>query len=686
MSQLHKILQYRSKPIDQRFPGFYRALVVETNDPLNMSRIRFRCPDMHNEDMKPEDCPWALPCPSFGGMNSGSFTHPIIGDWVWIGFEKQHPYGPIYFGSADPTRARLYVLGQVNTRTVQPMVGDSIEDYDDKYLPKDGRPMQHGVFDRYGNIDISSYVGYYPIEHDTIPPPSGVDTVTKKEFYRSSRPLVNDPDKKYMLRITKYGNGLLLSDQGYWWKKDGEFGEMDGDSNSDSEHYAERWLYYQDAINSGSVSGDNRRVVLFSRYGHSLELRDVGYAQPGPIDNKSRDNEPGPNKYLSKETVRDQRYVRLKSKSGFTLELNDSGGKFGKASARNMLDEADLDEALSKVWRGRDSRFARLSTPYGYKIVLDDRGSDREDPESLESPRGNGILLKGRRSPREGETPRGFYFEFNENDEANHTTWGTPKGYTIELNDRYGYILLTASAGHDFAAEYKGLSDNEFVGKPTMLTNPELTSHHIKIDHVNEYIRFKTRAGNGIDHEGSQTSNSGINQGFEARDSTRGDGPWVELVDGDNRGLWFSRKNGLSIIRGKEGSNMAIWIDDANGDISIYNGRGNVNIYSNLNVNIKSAQSINLDANGPISLKSAGDIIMQSRGSKLTVSDNLLASNDIRANRLYAMVTEVPSPGGSTANSVQQISMPPSTHPSDRGKIYNEPIEQCPPDEINHSV
>ncbi len=686
MSKLNLLLNNRSTPIDERFPGFYRARVVETNDPLNMFRIRFKCPDMHNQDMKPEDCPWALPCPLFGGVNAGSFYHPIIGDWVWISFEKQHPYGPIYFGSADPTRTRMYVLGQISSKTVQPIKIDPVNDYDDKYLQKDGRPMQYGTADRYGNIDITSSVGYYPSEHDIIPPLSGVDSVTQKEFARSSKPLVNDPDKKYMLRMTKYGNGLLLTDQGYWWKKDGEYGEISGNSVEDSTHYAERWLYYQDAINSGSVSQDNRRVLIFSRYGHSLELRDVGYAQPGPIDNKSRSGEPGSDRYLSKEESRDQRYVKLKTKSGFLLELNDSGGGFGKAASRTMLEEHTKNEEESQAWAGRDSRFARLISPYGYKIVLDDRGSDREDPEANESPKGNGILLKGRRSPREGDAQRGFYFEFNENDQANHTTWGTPKGSAIEMNDRYGYVLIASSLGFDFSSEYKGLSDNEFVGKPTMLTNPELSSHHIKIDHVNEYIRFKTRSGNGIDHNGFQTSSSGINQGFEARDLNSGDGPWVELVDGDNRGLWFSRKNGLSIIRGKEGSNMAIWINDSTGDISIYNGTGNVNIYSNLNVNIKSAQSINLDAGGSISMKSSGDIIMESRGSKLTVSDGVHASADIRANRLYAMVTEVPSPGGQSANRVDQLSLPESIHPSDRGKIYNEPIEECPRDEIDHKI
>lgn len=679
------LLNNRSTPIDERFPGFHRAKVVETNDPLNMYRIRYLCPEMHNEDMKPEDCPWAIPCPIFGGQNSGSFHHPVIGDWVWIGFEKQHPYGPIYFGSADPTKIRMYTLPQISSPTPEPIGVERITDYDPAYLQKDGRPMQCGTSDKYGNVDIISSVGYFPQQHDTTPPPAGIDAVTKSAFVNGSKPLVNDPDKKYMLRMTRYGNGILLSDQGYWWKSgtSDEYGEFTGNSVSDATTDAERWLYYQRLVNAGSPTADNRRISIFSRYGHLIELRDVGYAQPGPIDNKSRDNEPGSGKYLSKESDRDQRYIRIRSKAGFNIKLNDSGSIPSKSTA---IDDTIKNEESDRIWDGRDARYLSITSPYGYKIVLDDRGSDRETPEALELPRGNGILLKGRRSPKEANDPRGFFFEFNENDQANHTTWGTPKGYVMEMNDRYGYMMIAGSVGHDFSSEFKGDSDHEFVGEPTMIRNPEINSHHLKIDHANEYIRLKTRSGNGINTDGIQTSPSGTNQGFEARDREDEDGAWVELVDKGDRGIWFSNKNGLSIIRGKEGSNMAIWIDDATGDISIYNGTGNINIYSNLNVNIKSMGSINVDSGGSISLKAAGDINMESGGSRMTISTDTQVSNNIRANRVYALVTETPSAGGTPVQPLPQVSLPPQVKPSNRGKIYNEPIEKCPEDEINHKI
>ena len=56
-----KFFSHRTRTLWERFPGHYRALVVETNDPLNMYRVRFKCPDLHDFDLPSEDCPWAVP-------------------------------------------------------------------------------------------------------------------------------------------------------------------------------------------------------------------------------------------------------------------------------------------------------------------------------------------------------------------------------------------------------------------------------------------------------------------------------------------------------------------------------------------------------------------------------------------------------------------------------------------------
>ena len=76
-----KFFSQRGKVLWERFPGHYRAMVVETNDPLNINRVRFKCPDMHDFDLLPEYCPWAVPSPEFGGLRTGRFVHACIGDW-----------------------------------------------------------------------------------------------------------------------------------------------------------------------------------------------------------------------------------------------------------------------------------------------------------------------------------------------------------------------------------------------------------------------------------------------------------------------------------------------------------------------------------------------------------------------------------------------------------------------------
>ncbi len=704
----NRFFKHRTKQLSERFPGHYRALVVETNDPLNMYRVRFKCPELHDFDLKPDDCPWAVPCPSLGGRNTGSFDHPCIGDWVWVTFEKQHPYGPIYVGFADPTRRQMYTLSQVSSPTPLPLNEDGSpskslpKDYKVEYLPKDGRPMQTGKADRYGNLELNSAVGFFPLEHAGAPPTPDYDPIAKKNFEAAPKPLVNNPDKKYILKATKYGNMLLLGDQGYYWKKEEEsnkkFGEFTGDATSDAEFEQKRWFQIQALVNEDKPSTDTsdtdqRRIMLLTRYGHKFEMRDVGYAQEGPYKNTARKGEQGEGAYLSKEQKRDQRYIKIRSKAGMLIELNDSGSdpSTDVNIQRTLLDDVKEEQRLNAEWEGRDSRFIRLASGHGFKIALDDRGSDSTDPAANETPRGNGILLKGRRTPSSGTQEatgdqRGYFFEFNENDLANNSTWGSPMGNTIELNDRYQYMMLASTLGKQYSAPYKGLSDNEFLGKPTMSVDPETSSHHLKLDHQNEYIRFKTRCGKGNDPDNSVGAVSGEHQGLEARDGLNGDGPWVELVDSQNRGLWLSRNKSLSVLRGREGSNMLVWLDDANNKIVVYNNNfgGSIDLFCAGSINIKSGSDVNIDAGGSISMRSFGPIKMQGSSTKLTLQGNLQTNGTIRANKIISLITRVPSPGGLDANVVNAPVLPPATFPSDRGKTYNGPFESVPEDNIKH--
>lgn len=669
-----KFFDNRTRVLWDRFPGYYRAVVVETNDPLNMMRVRFKCPDMHDFDLKPEDCPWAVPAFDLGGSRAGRFANACIGDWIWITFEKQHPYAPIWVGFATPTRRKYYTYPQIFQ--ISPVslndkgdAADAPNDYDEKYLPKDGRPMAHGWQDRYGNLDISSSVGFFPKSHDIDPPPADHDAVQGSSFkIARSVPIANKPDKKYMVRMTKYGHMLVMGDQGYDWR-----GEFSGDPSADEEYETKRWKYIQKLINedkpdSTEPDGDQRRITLSTRYGHKIECRDVGWAQAGPQPSRTRMSEYGQEATLSKERENDFRWIKIRTKGGMLFQAYDKGfdpqeDNFVK---RSLLDEVgSKTEKEDEYWKDKDARWMRLVTRHGFKIVLDDRGSDTKAAEEKESPRGNGILIKGRRSPganaeaTEGD-PRGYYWEFNENDKANHTIWGSPLGRIVEMNDRYQYTMIASSLGKDWSAVWKGIEENEFIRKPSVIRDPESNSHHLKIDHANEYIRLKTRAGRGQAPENpinSPVGIGGINQGLEARDGSKGDGAWVEVVDSNNRGMWWSQKYAVGAWRSNGNTNMYMWMDETKKQIVIWNdevngktviySKGNIELLSDENVEIKAGKNIILYAESKIKTK--------------------------------------PSPEGG-AEKPQGTSLFTPLFPRDRGFVYNKPYEECPIDEVEHKL
>lgn len=748
----NKFFKHRTRTLWDRFPGYYRALVIETNDPLNVYRVRFKCPDMHDWDLKDEDCPWAVPSFDLGTKRHGRWSHPCIGDWVWITFEKQHPYGPIWVGFADPTRRKFYSYPSIFSVTPLSLAedgepDDKPEDYDEDYLPKDGRPMSHGWQDRYGNLDIHSSVGFFPNEHKEPPPPADHDAIQGQEFEaKSDSPEVNNPDKKYMARVTKYGNMIILGDQGYKWKSgEGDVGEFEGDFDKDEKFETKRWLHLQKLLNEGQPDsskefGDQRRAEIKTRYGHRIECRDVGWAQEKPVASKTRQDEYGEPKTIG-SGEHDFRWIKLRTKAGMLIQLYDKGShpnddKFVK---RSLLDEAGhKSEREDKHWKDKDARWIRILTRYGLKIVLDDRGSHNKKADKKESPRANGILIKGRRSPgvkadNAKGNPRGFYWEFNENNEANHTMWGTPMGLTMEMNDRYQYVMLSASMGKGWSPKWRGVKENEFIRKPTMMKDPERKSHHLKIDHDNEYIRLKTRAKNGPKPKRpANPSQAGdLNQGVEMRDGAKGDGPWTEIVDSEHRGMWWSKRYKVGVWRGKEGNNMYEWFHDTRKEIVLYNGDGKIKIYSRGDIEIKSDSNIHFDAANNITMKAGNSINMQcvaeygvfSEGHirNLSVAGidtisggpinnqaggifGVMATTAEFGTRINAKVVDAffplcfPGPGAGIQRGSPGTPIPPQpaspllkpqvpqVEPTDRAAVYNEPFKECPKKEVEHKL
>jgi len=715
-----KLFSERTRSLNDRYPGYYRALVVETNDPLNQYRVRFKCPELHDFDIEPEDCPWAVSAFDMGGQRASRFSHPCIGDVVWITFEKQHPYGPIWVGFATATRRKFYSYQQIHQITPLSLnddgrPADKPNDYDIRYLPFDGRPMSHGYVDRYGHMEISSAVGFFPSDHKEPPPPPDHDAIQGSSFDQKRRkPEVNNPDKKYMAKVSKYGITLVLGDQGYYWKKEGDLGEFEGDFKRDEQFETKRWLFTQRLLNENENrtdqgKGDQRRFQALTRYGHKIEARDVGWGQQGPIESKSRQGEFGPSRVLSKEMENDFRWIKLRTKGGMLFQAYDKGfhPQEDVYIKRHLLEEAGpRSEKEDEYWKDKDARWMRLVTRNGLKFVLDDRGSDERRAHNRDFPRSNGILLKGRRSPAAKKrpargNPRGFYWEFNENDEANHTMWGSPLGLAIEINDRYQYVMMAASMGKGWVRKWRGLKENEFIGKPLMFMDPEQMSHHLKIDHDNEYIRLKSRGGRGP-HPEEPANPTGVSrrrelqQGLEIRDGRKGMGPWVELVDCQHRGFWFSKEGGFGIWRAKKDNEMYHLIDDGNQRILIYNNQdaGKIQIFCQNDVEIVSGANLSIQAEQDINMRCGGAFRLQTADARLTIRQEAEFSSTINAQEMNALFNGTmggpgagtPTPGGEEIDPLPPIETPEIIEPEDRGETYNGPFEECPRDEIEHPL
>jgi hypothetical protein len=656
---------------------------------------------MHDWDLKPEECPWAVSQFHLGGKRAGSWVCPCIGDWVWITFEKQHPYGPIWTGFCTPTRRKFYPYPSIYGVTPLPVDSngtaiDPPNDYNKDYLPKDSRPMSSGFADRYGSLDIISSVGFFPVEHKAKPPGADNDalqsqtstdkTTGEKTPYKQTSlpPEVNKPDCKFMVRLSKYGHILLMGDQGYLWQKPddspgstSENGEFYGDVEKDEDWEIARWQYLQKLINEDAAKdADQRRMMSLTRYGHKFEMRDVGW-------NRTREDEYGKPCKIS-DTDNDERWIKLRTKGGMLFQMSDIGfdpvdDTFVK---RKLLDETGTKtEKEDEYWKD-DARWIRYVTRYGIKLVLDDRGSDKKNADTEENPRGYGILLKGRRTPGAQGTevsgdPKGFYWEFNEHDQLNQTTWGSPLGITAQLSDKLQYFMVGSKPLYPMP--WAGIKDNEFLEEPLVADDTELSSHHIKLDFHNEYIRFKTAGGNAPDDVPwgdvvNPPARQGVQQGLECRDGSNGDDPWTELVDLDDRGLWFSGKEKLTVCRARQQPDaikICWWFDEHKKEIIIRNAEsGKIQISCDGDVEVIAQNDAKVYAGHNISARGNGKVTLMGGAGMLEITSDAIKVN--KEVHLPSYVLETPMiepPEMLTAADMPQLK------PTNRGTRYNEALE-----------
>lgn len=84
----------------ESLPYLHTAIVIETIDPWKMGRVRFFSPHMHDPQMTVKQMPWAYPIANFGGFDDcGSSWIPPAGSKLCILFEKGNRQWPFYIGT-----------------------------------------------------------------------------------------------------------------------------------------------------------------------------------------------------------------------------------------------------------------------------------------------------------------------------------------------------------------------------------------------------------------------------------------------------------------------------------------------------------------------------------------------------------------------------------------------------------
>jgi len=523
-----KFFAERTTDLFHRFTGYYRAVVKETNDPLRTGRIRVLIPELHDIGLKAPDLPWATVAPWLGGRGCGSWHNAIIGDIVYVTFEKGHAYSPIVTGFADPTRRAFYPHQMVHGTTpitvdVQgKSTGKAPEDFVKEYLPKDERPMSTGFRDRYGSfMEMVSY-GFIPFEHRGRSAATGTDGVTLGTFSTTeTAPVKNDPDVKRIAMHTKYGHTMMMNDSGYDWEA-----EFSGKFDDDRSFEEERSKYLVKFFNEDKPKGrDQRRTEIRTRYGHKEEYRDVGWK-------KTRPGEYGDQKTVS-DASEDERWMKWRTKGGHFFQMIDTGNDPDNDLYVKRLLKTEVNTFTEKEDQmGEDRRMMRWMTRYGFKMALDDRGSDKKDANNKETPRGNGFYVKG---VRDG---RGFGIEFNEKDSMNRMMLYSPKSKCIVLDDKHGRITIctdTSGAVSESVKPEDRTKDNHFATSTPFTHDCESNTFHQIFDKKNKYIRMKTPE----------------NAGVEFRDCDSPCGSWAEMRDNEGRGVLLSKKDKAAIIRDK---------------------------------------------------------------------------------------------------------------------------------------
>lgn len=657
--------------------NIYRATVVDTNDPLHNRRIKIRIPRFHDRSMPDEYCPWALSKEIVGGKGCGQWNNYCKGDIVFVSFENGDPWNPVIIGAADPTMLNFQPLESIYHDFKVLSKSPNSNKRDEKglsarykeffyynladFLPKDRRPMSLGFKDRYGSSLSFNSIGYFPIEHIQAPRDDYNQTVFEK-VKKSEAPQINQPDVKSVALVSKYGHYILLGDQGYYWKKksqkeinkekqeltnegidleesekgkDDGYGEFTGDFWEDYNYETERSIDLTRLFNedirdnqAGSEetpelgnyeSHDQRRIELRTRYGHMIQMRDVGWNQTriDEYQNESRK--------IVQNSQNVELWLKVKTKGGHLIELIDNGFDLENDTIINKPLRKENQQTIDGEKNfGTDARMIRFVTRglsdngAGSKIVLDDRITIGDITKKYNQ----GILLKSSRQLK------GFGVELNDRD--NHLQIYSPEKQCIEFDDDKQALTISAGLNKSQSKSYKGKTDNEFNTDKINWKG----SFHIRLNAKDNYIKIKDINDSGIEINSEENKE------------------WIDIREDDNRGVFASKADSVTAIRG-ENSIKYIALDDKQGTIIVYSD-DKLQIYSEKKIEFYSKENIEF--------KSEQAIVFTGRRTTLEVSQDINSDGQFKGKGDY-------SPNGKISN---RANFPQFTKPKLKPDQYHD--------------
>lgn len=95
MSFINPTTEFRRHEIGE---SIHLGTVTANDDPLRLSRVRVRVPEIHGTLSRDSQLPWATPLrpANVGGSDTGSYSTPEVGSRVLITFHQGSVYSPLY--------------------------------------------------------------------------------------------------------------------------------------------------------------------------------------------------------------------------------------------------------------------------------------------------------------------------------------------------------------------------------------------------------------------------------------------------------------------------------------------------------------------------------------------------------------------------------------------------------------